>query len=280
MSVFLAYDGSINGDWISRYAIRMAAHAPDAALTVLHVEDAQVSGELLADKLANMEAIAAATSVTLKSEICPMHEGVFGGLLERLPEGPDTVVICGVRVRSRRQGFLGNTISQRLLGHQHFQTVALRVVQPGNLGIARRLLLPVAGHPRGVEAGIALVKLLGADVRICRLLHVVDIGAKRFRQPTVPDQDALRRRGAETLHAYEQTFRDAIGDSPLYIDAAVRVSSDWAQEIIVDAGTFKSDLITLEAPAESLRRGFLHGDPLERILRDTPCDVAIHRGPR
>ena len=34
----------------------------------------------------------------------------------------------------------------------------------------------------------------------------------------------------------------------------------------------------MEAPRASLNRLFRFGDPVEELLRDTPCDVALYRG--
>ena len=35
--IYLAYDGSLNGDWISRYGIRLATNSAEKKLTVIHI---------------------------------------------------------------------------------------------------------------------------------------------------------------------------------------------------------------------------------------------------
>lgn len=278
MAVYLTYDGSVNGDWVARYAVRVAAHSPDKRLHVLHVEDVTVVAATLAEKFENIRRIAALDGVETDIEICPMHQGVFGGIVDRVPEGRDTVVVCGVRVRSGRHGFLSGTISEQLLRHGRFETVAFRVVQPGNLGIAHRLLLPVGGDRRGFQAGLALLRLLGPDIDVCRLLHVVVARQSRLRRMDMRKVGELRRRGTAFVDGLEGDLRQALGDQPVRLDLAARVSDDWAREILIDAGSHKTDLIAVEAPVESLKGPFAFGDPLERILRDTPCDVAVYRG--
>jgi hypothetical protein len=37
--IFLAHDGSINADWVSRYAIRMAATLHHRGITLIHIQD-------------------------------------------------------------------------------------------------------------------------------------------------------------------------------------------------------------------------------------------------
>lgn len=279
MPVYLAYDGSVNGDWIARYALRMAARAGEPRLRVLYVEDVSISAPALSGKFANIESVAAALGVAVDIEICPMHHGVFGGLVARLPEGGDTLVVCGLRVHGGRRGIFKGTISEKLLGHRRFEVVAIRVVNPGALGVAQSLLLPIAGDRRGLNAATALVRLLGDDVRVCRLLHVVGIGLLRLRRLDAGDVGKLRHRGLEYIHRIEEKFRAAIADPRFFIDAAVRVSDDWEQEVIIDAGAHKVDLIVIEAPTRRFGGGRIFGDPVERILRDAPCDVAIYRGP-
>lgn len=43
MSILFAYDGSMGDDWVSHYAVRLAARHPSAAFQLLHVQDRQVA---------------------------------------------------------------------------------------------------------------------------------------------------------------------------------------------------------------------------------------------
>ena len=47
-----AYDGSIHGDWVARYAMRMATRLPEPRLQVLHIRDGQRSDSVLEKGLA------------------------------------------------------------------------------------------------------------------------------------------------------------------------------------------------------------------------------------
>ena len=151
MTICLTYDGSVNGDWIAHYAVALAA--ADAAsgrrLRVLHVETTDISGPPLAAKFDNIRRLCARAGIEAEIEILPMRDGVFGGLRAALPGDPETLVVCGLRAKGGRRGFLHGTVSERLLNAGQGTVVALRVVQPGLLGVVRRLLLPVAGKLPG-----------------------------------------------------------------------------------------------------------------------------------
>lgn len=45
-----AYDGSIHGDWVSHYAVRLAANHPEKELHLVHIRDGQTSEEELKEK--------------------------------------------------------------------------------------------------------------------------------------------------------------------------------------------------------------------------------------
>jgi len=139
MSVFLAYDGSLNGDWIARYALHLAKGSESRQLTVLHVEDANISGEHLHRQLTKLEEVGKSLSVAVEIQILPMHDGVFGGLCTYLPNDPHSIVVCGARANAGRRGVLTGTISERLLCDTPMNVLAIRVLQPGLLGAARRV---------------------------------------------------------------------------------------------------------------------------------------------
>jgi hypothetical protein len=65
--IYLAYDGSLNGDWVSRYAIRMASRSPQKKLVLVHVLDGQIPTERLQLKTMAIEAECRARQVELIS---------------------------------------------------------------------------------------------------------------------------------------------------------------------------------------------------------------------
>ena len=129
--IYLAYDGSLNGDWISRYGIRLATNSAEKKLTVIHIQDGSISPTRLAEKIGKIERECAAQEVKLRLEILPLKKNVYQSLLKGIPPGRESFVVCGTRIRSRRQAFLLGTISEKLLKYHAFNVLAVRVVQPG-----------------------------------------------------------------------------------------------------------------------------------------------------
>lgn len=278
MTVCLACDGSVNGDWIARFAVRLAAGAADKRLRILHVETAELAAAELARKVDNIQFVADRAGVDAELEIVPMRDGVVGGLVQHLGSAPTTIMVCGVRVRGGRRGFLTNTVSWQLLRDTHFDVVALRVVQPGALGVVRRLLMPVAGHRPGRRTAQKLLELMAHDLERLRLLYVVEQPAPKLRRMDAAAAEAARRHGAAALADLEAALRDDPVLDGVRLETGVRIADDWAREAVIDAAQHHSDMICLEASRDSLARGFRYSDPFETMLRDAVCDTAIYRG--
>lgn len=275
--LYLAYDGSVNGDWISHYAIRFAANAPSHGLTVLHVEGDIPAAEL-EPKLARIEAECATLGVDVRVERLPVGDGVAAALRAAIHEGPDNFLICGARVRSRDRGYLAGTVSAELLRWRRCHVVALRVVNPGLLGAPRNLLLPLGGSPAGLHAALPLLDLLAPHVGRLELFKIVEVGRAWFRFLSPDKARRMRRDGLAELHAAEATITAETKIDASKIDATAVVSDDWPREILITAGRHKSHLILLEAAARDLRQKFVFGNRLEGMLRDAPCDIAVYRG--
>ena len=58
----------------------------------------------------------------------------------------------------------------------------------------------------------------------------------------------------------------------------VVVSDDPPKEILIMAARLGSELILMGASERGLPHRFLYGNPIEQVLRRTPCDVAVYRG--
>ena len=91
--------------------------------------------------------------VELKIVYRELEHSVLATLLATIPGGEHSYCICGARATSRGKGFLAGTISQGLLRKRKFNTLALRVVNPGQLGCPANVMFPLSGHPRKFAAG-------------------------------------------------------------------------------------------------------------------------------
>lgn len=277
--IYLTYDGSLNGDWISWYAIRMASRSPQKELVLVHVLDGKIPAEQMEVKIKALEAKCRGQQVELISNIFPAsNQNVFQSLMRFIPEGEETICVCGTRARSKRKGFLAGTISAKFLQHHKFNVLAIRVVQPGIFGNAKHFLLPLAGHPRRLKSLSPFLRLFPPDIQDVYLLRIMAVSAFRFRRLSSEQRRSLLTRGRSYLNeAAAEIAREVVSPS-FYLDTRVIVSDDWPGEILMHANHLKVQMILLGASERTLPARFLYYEnALERILTRTPCDMGIYR---
>ena len=272
-----AYDGSLNGDWVVHYAVRFAATTPERRLRLLHVYDGRAADDLR-PRIARIADECALLGIGFECELHPAAGAqVADRLLALVPPGSGTMLVAGTRSRPRNLAFLAGTVSARLLAAEHCSVVAIRVVHPGVLGQPGRVLLPVAGHPRGARYALPLLRLLGPDLRELHLLLVRELSRFRFSLLRPTTARRLLDEGRTVVTRVEEEVRAALAPYEYGLDTSVVISDDVPKEILVFAGKLRARLVCLGASERSLPQRQIYGNPIEQVLRDAPCDVAVYR---
>ena len=157
--------------------------------------------------------------------------------------------------------------------------LALRVVQPGVLGSPHDLLLPMAGHASGFDRVWPVFSRLAPSLRQIHLFRALTVNPLLISHLTATREEALRKIGTVHLEKIYQKILEQLGARAVMIDRRVMVTSDWPHEVLVQANRLKVQMILLGVSERSLAHRVFHGIALERVLRVTPCDVGIYRGP-
>lgn len=277
--IILAHDGSIYSEWVARYALRMAAHEEDRKLLFLHVLEGKINADLVQAKLEQLAQDCQLIGVDLRSELLTLGQSVYRSLRQAIPHDPTALLVCGTRVKPNRRNFLAGTIAEKLLRVHLCPVLALRVVQPGLLGSPHNLLLPLAGHATGFDRVCPVFRRLAPALRQVHLLRALPINPLLMPHLTVAREERLRRLGTAHLEAVYREMLDQFGASSVRIDRRLAVTSDWPSEVLVQASRLKAQMILLGVSERSLAHRVFHGAGLERVLRTTPCDVGVYRGP-
>jgi nucleotide-binding universal stress UspA family protein len=276
--IYLAYDGSLNGNWIFRYALRLASQTKEKKLYLIHVRDQNLPEDLLQKKFQDLEQDCRASGIDLILKLRAFEKSVFHSLLKAVPEGRNNCLICGARVRSKQRSYLSGTVSEQLLKQHKFNVMVVRVVQPGLLGNPHDFLIPLAGHPRGFKSGWPIFRLFLPHVSTVHLLRCMKVSTFGRRHLSLQKKRSLHDIGFKYLSMVRNEILDKKGTSEFFLDLRVVVNTDWVREVLVHASTLKVHMILLGASERALARKVMQGDPFERLLRDSPCDVGIYRG--
>lgn len=278
--IYLAYDGSINADWISRYAIQMAATLHHRKIVVIHIRDGSSAYPAIEQKLTQIAAECEERGIECQNVIHPLEKNVYFSLLQIISFGENSYCLCGARIASRGRGFLAGTVSERLLRSKKFNVMAIRVVSPGLLGCPKTLLFPLAGHPRGFEAAMPFLRMFSFPLVRLHLLRVMKVNPFHFRYITAEAVQKKLAEGRDYLGRIMSEIREETTEANrphMHLDRHVVLSDDWAKEILIQAGRVRAAMILLGASDRNLPSRFFYGNKLEQILRNTPCDVGIYR---
>ncbi|MDD2462631.1 MAG: universal stress protein [Desulfobulbus sp.] len=275
--LFLAYDGSINADWVARYAIGMSRNTPGRQLTLLHILDGSMAKDIVAAKVSQLLAESRRVEVELTIIYQQVRKNVFATLLETIPWGDACYCICGARATSRGKGFLAGTISQELLRSKKFNTLALRVVNPGLLGCPAHVMFPLSGHPRKFAAARPFFSMLAPGIKKLVLLRIMLFNPLVFPYISLFRAQKSLQRGVAYMQAVIEEIEQYPERGTAIIDDHVLISDDWGKEILIQACKVQVGLILLGASDRLLQSRFYYGNTIEQILRRTPCDVGIYR---
>jgi hypothetical protein len=275
--VFLAYDGSINADWISRYAMHMASNSSGKKLGIFHVLDGVTPLAKIQAKLETIKNECRYHGVDFTSESLRMDTTVYNTLLKAIPAGDEIYCLCGLRTSSMGKGFLAGTISEQLLRCKRFNVLAIRVVNPGLLGCPADILFPLAGHPRGFQTAMPFFMMLAPSVHKLQVLRIMCVNPLWFRYMSASAVNRRLRRGEDYVRMVIDEIREETDVKGLHLDSGVVLSDDWAKEVIIQASKLRNQMILLGASDRSLPSRFFYGNKIEQILRKTPCDVGIYR---
>jgi len=155
--------------------------------------------------------------------------------------------------------------------------LAIRVTSPSLLGHARNALFALSQNPNSAGRAAPFLRLLAPELTRLSLLTVMSPTLGRLSRPSGEDLRLLRARGADVLQRAEARLRRILAPFEIPVDPHVSVSSDWPAEITRHAGRARAELVLVGSTHRTLPRRVVFGNPLERVLHDAVCDVAIFR---
>lgn len=277
--IILAHDGSLYGDWVARYALRFAATEVDRRLLLLHVIDGRIETAIAEARFERLVQACTEAGITCHPRLLQLGQSVHRTLCQGTPHDPANLLLCGTRVKPHHRNFLTGSVAELLLRGHHCPVLALRVVQPGLLGLPHDLLLPLAGHHDGYARLGPIMHRFAPQLRKLHCLHILPVSQLTQSHLSPARREQLLHDGHRYLDGIDAELASELRPFTPAIDRRVLISSDPTHQILVEASRLKAQMLLLGASERSLAHRVFHGPTLERILRETPCDVGIYRGP-
>jgi len=277
--IILAHDGSVYGDWVARYALHFTRQEEDRKLLVLHVPENKVRLEIVTSRFAQLAEECRRLEIECRTEILTFAKPVYRTLRHAIPHDPEALLICGTRVKPNRRAFLRGSVAEMLLRMRQCPVLALRVVQPGLLGQPHELLLPLAGHENGFARACPVLQRLVPQLARVHLFRALPVHTLLLPHLTPSRERKLLGIGRRHLENFAQAMSRRLDCSSLRVEQRVAISASWPDDILLQANRLRAQMVLLGVSERSLAHRVLHGDGIERILLQSPCDVGIYRGP-
>jgi len=265
--VLTAVDESLNAHAAARYAIALA-QACGATLFVAGVLTPTMTGR--------GEGAMAQSAGSIVSEA--EERGVPAHLLMERGDAVKTldllarthqidVVMTASRRHDMEQRYFLRTVPQHLMAVLPCSLIIVRVVHLGLLAHPRQILVPVLGGAFDNAERVYVVSRLAAQFH-AGLIVFHALQQARRRGQAVPHEA-----GARQVGTFVDRLREAGSEPQIRIVSGPLVG----EAIMQEAARHRHDLIIMGAGQRSLFSRWRHGNPVEEVMRRTPCDLFVCR---
>jgi nucleotide-binding universal stress UspA family protein len=268
--ILTAVDESLNAHAAARYAIALA-QACGATLFVAGILTPTMTGT---EEGAMAQSAGALVSEATQRGVLATHLIERGDVVQTLKTLVHTHHIDVVMTASRRhdveQRYFLRTVPQRLLAALHCSLIIVRVVHLGLLAHPRQILVPVLGGAFDLAERVYLVSHLAAHFH-AKLVVFHTLEQVRRRGQAVPHEAGARR---------VRTFVDNLREAGTEPEVRIVIGPLVGEAIMQEAARHRHDLIIMGASQRSLFSKWRRGNPVEDVMRRTPCDLFICRSRR
>ena len=182
------------------------------------------------------------------------------------------LVIASTRRPHKDRRLFARSVTSSLMSRLPCNVIGIKIAHPGRSIKPKKVLIPVIGDGYGdnVRADIAeaIVNKFGSKIT---LFHVVELAGLRIKSLENLEKDRLIMSAEKRIISLvnELTMRGASFTYKIVIGRNAR------DEIISEASHHKYDLMIVGATTRNVLKRLVSGNPVEEILRDTPCDVML-----
>lgn len=270
--ILMAVDGSFNAEAAARYAIALSA----ACKAKLYI------ASIIPPKMHEKDIRAAEESVKRIIEeagrtgldVRPIIEE--GKIVPTIKEIVDREKIDMVMAASRKEHaekrFFVRTVSRELMRLLTCSVIIIRVVNPGKMAYPRDILVPIIGKGYDPTEKVFLTARLARYYKAKTIvLHLKRSITSLFKKGIIKDIVEEEIDGMEDI----KYFIDRLKKFKVYPKVRVSYFIKISRTISKEAAAKRHDLIILGATRRSLISQLIRGNPVEEVLRRTPCDLMI-----
>jgi len=274
--ILVAVDGSFHAGIAARYAFAFAGTF-NAKLFVTAVITKEMDEH-------EEKAVAAAVAKVLDeaTDIPPNRpidiEGVLlkGDVIKAIDkfvrDNKIDLVIAATRGPHRDRRFFVRSVTSGLMSRLPCSVIGIKVTHPGRSIRPKKVLVPVIGDGYHDQERADIAEALhGRFASRISVFHVVELAALTIKRLDPQKKEQLISSAEKRL----ASFMDELNRRGIEAGRKIVLGRNAREEIISEASHHKYDLIIVGATTRNIVKRVVSGNPVEEILRDTPCDVML-----
>lgn len=272
MKILTAVDGSFHANITARYSF-VLAKIFKAKLFVATVLNKNISEKGEHDAEKNLEKILhEGREQGLNIEGIIMSGDVVGSINEFVKNNAIDMVISSTRRPHKENRFIVKSITSRLMSKLQCSVIGLKITHPGRSINPGKILIPVIGDgymdKERADIAEAFAKVYDSMITVFHVVEIKDSLTKK-----------LDRRELELItvsaERHVSSFIEELRKRGVTVTEKIVTGKTAREEIISEASHHKYDLIIAGATTRNIIKRIVSGNPVEEILRDTPCDVML-----
>ena len=270
--ILVAVDGSFHANLSARYsfAFAEALNSKLFVATILTKEMDEKKEKAVAKSVEMILDDARDSGIDAEGVI--LRGNVITAIDRYVMDNKIDLVIASTRGSHRDQRLFARSVTSSLMSRLPCKVIGIKITHPGRSIKPKNVLMPVIGDGYGdkVRADIAeaIVNKFGSKIT---LFHVVELAGLRIKSLEEVEKDRLIISAEKRIISLvnELTMRG------ISLTCKIVIGRNARDEIISEASHHKYDLIIAGATTRNILKRMVSGNPVEEILRDTPCDVML-----
>lgn len=270
--VLAAINEHLNSEISARYALRLAK-AAGARIYFCAIAEQGLSGKAFH---AAEEAVRRLSQLARELDVEADCVIETGDPVERIRKIVTSevidIVFASTRHEDVKRRFYARTTARRFLIGLPCSVALVRVVHPGRVH-PKTILVPLKARVDHIEERARFTALMaGAFGSRLHLFHATRPMMRFFHgEIHLSPAEWEARLPVDIAQFIEQVNRYDIGHEKRLIPGIA------GRNITIEAAAKRHDLIIMGASGRSLLHAFVRGNPVEHVLRETPCDLIILR---
>ena len=182
------------------------------------------------------------------------------------------LIIVSTRRPYKDRRFFARSVTSTLMSKLPCSVIAMKITHPGRSVRSKRVLVPVIGDGHWDRERADIVKALvdKFDSKIT-VFHVIERTDSYIKGLDKSDKERLTASAEKRV----SSFMDELRGRGISVSEKIVLGSKVRDEIISEASHHKYDLIIAGTTMRNIIKRVVSGNPVEEILRDTPCDVML-----